>query len=89
MLARVKKFLSEELFLELSEQKTLITNLNLDKVHFLGTGIFRTRITTYGRKSKGRPVRDNRTLRMIAPIDTIIKKLNNAGIIKNGISAPR
>ena len=35
----IKKFLSEELKLELSEEKTLITNAH-DKAHFLGFDVF-------------------------------------------------
>lgn len=85
----VKNFLSTELHLELSESKTLITNLSLGKVSFLGTSIARARVNTYGRKSRNFLIRDNKTLRLTAPIDSVIKKLTAAGIIKNGKPIPR
>jgi hypothetical protein len=89
ILMKVKNFLSTELHLELSESKTLITSLSLGQVNFLGTSITRARVTTYGRKSRNFLIRDNKTLRLTAPIDSVIKKLTSAGIIKNGKPIPR
>jgi hypothetical protein len=46
ILEKIRIFLKEELRLELSQSKTLITNANEDKALFLGTNIFRTKVQT-------------------------------------------
>lgn len=89
ILAQVNKFLSEELQLTLSEAKTYITNLNYERAHFLGTVIKRSQVTTYGRRSRGFLIRDNKTLKLSAPIDAILNKLTKGEFIKGGKPYPK
>lgn len=85
---KVRNFLKER-GLTLSDTKTLITNINHEKAKFLGANIFRTSVTTYGRRNRGFLMRDNKTIKLTAPVDRVLKKLANAGFMEKGISAPK
>jgi group II intron reverse transcriptase/maturase len=88
ILSQIKSFLQEDLKLTLSDSKTLITNANDGKALFLGTHIFRSRhqvYTQYGNIKK----RAGREIRLEAPLKRIIKKLEEAGFIKNNLPVPR
>lgn len=88
LLETIKTFLSEELKLNLSESKTLITNANKGKALFLSTQIFRarhqslTRLRSFNRRA-------GREIRMMIPMDKITKKLRETNFMKNGIATPR
>jgi len=88
ILDKVRNFLKER-GLTLSDTKTLITNINHEKAKFLGANIFRTSVTTYGRRNRGFLMRDNKTIKLTAPVDRVLKKLANAGFMEKGISAPK
>jgi nicotine oxidoreductase len=89
ILAQVKEFLSKELILNLSESKTLITNLNHGRGTFLGTVFRRGQVTTFNRRSRGFLVRDNKTMKLSAPIDAIIRKLTTGGFLKENKPFPK
>jgi len=88
ILSKIKAFLKEELKLNLSESKTLITNANNGKALFLGTHVFRSRHQTYT-KYRGTLKRAGREIRLEAPMERIAKKLTEAGFIKDNVSTPR
>ncbi len=88
ILRRAKEFLLDELHLELSENKTLITNANKDKALFLGTEIFRTRHQNLTR-IKGITKRVGKEVRLEIPIERVLKKLKEAKFHVNGIPKPR
>jgi len=76
--------------LTLSETKTKITNLNTDKVLFLGTIIKRANEYSYSRSSHNNILkRNSKKIRMEAPIDRIVKKLHDADFMKNSKSCPK
>jgi group II intron reverse transcriptase/maturase len=88
LLSDIKTFLKEELKLNLSENKTLITNADREKALFLGTHVFRSRKQVYT-KYKSFIRRAGREIRLEAPISRISKKLNEAGFMNNDIATPR
>lgn len=85
----MRVFLKEELHLDLSEEKTVITSVNHGMAVFLGTNISRKSFTSFGRKKHGFAIRDNRTLSLTAPIDRVLKKLKTAGIITKDKASPK
>lgn len=88
-LNKIRSFLADELKLELSESKTLITHVGSQKARFLGVLIGRSRITRFTRVSSGQPIRNALRLRFEAPIDTITKKLTAANFIENNGAKPK
>lgn len=88
ILDKVRTFLLEELKLDLSDEKTKITNSRLERASFLSINIKKFKTLHY-RRVKGRPTRTAEALRMTAPIDKIVGKLKTSGFIKNGIPVPR
>lgn len=88
ILGEIKEFLKRDLKLDLSENKTLITNANSERALFLGTEIFRTRHQKFSRKL-GFPTRTSREVRLEAPLERIVKKLTEAKFVKNEIPLPR
>jgi hypothetical protein len=80
----VKKYLAEELKLELSLEKTVITNLGDNNVRFLGYEIAKTRNNTIIKKNtlgiKRRSA--NETIQLLVPSDVINEKLKP--FMKNG-----
>jgi len=88
-LEKIRSFLANELELDLSENKTLITHVGTQKALFLGVLIGRARITRFTRFSLGQPVRNALRLRFEAPIDVIKKKLSTAGFIEKSQPRPK
>lgn len=83
----IKTMLNESLLLELSMEKSKITNPRLEPALFLGTLIA---ISKHVSSTKGKNQRLKVSqLRMLAPMDRITKKLNTAGFVstkyKSGI----
>lgn len=83
----IKTMLNESLLLELSMEKSKITNPRLEPALFLGTLIA---ISKHVSSTKGKNQRLKVSqLRMLAPMDRIAKKLNTAGFLstkyKSGI----
>jgi hypothetical protein len=87
-----KKFLIEELNIELSEEKTQITNVTKDNVRFLGVDIKRNvseEAKVIQRVVKGRLIKsriNSTRLYFYMPVLHIMKKLSEAGFIKTYIS---
>lgn len=83
---RIKTFLEEELKLELSLEKTLITNLGDNRVRFLGYEISKTRDNTIIKENtlgiKRRSA--NETIQLLVPNDVINEKLKP--FMRNGMS---
>lgn len=89
ILAKVKECLTD-IGLTLRESKTKITNLNTSEVLFLGTIIKRARESSYSRPSHNLIMKINsKKLRLEAPIQRILKKLQDADFMKNNISCPK
>jgi group II intron reverse transcriptase/maturase len=88
LLLKIKKFLLEDLNLNLSEKKTLITNASKEKALFLGTHIFRSRHQIFSR-SMGFIKRIGKEVRLEAPIERATKKLRNAKFLIGDVTAPR
>lgn len=89
LLQSVKTFLNDTLKLELSVDKSKITNPRLEPALFLGTLIS---ISNHVSSTKGKNHQRFRVasqLRMLAPLDRIFKKLTVAGFMsakyKSGI----
>nr|UEX92783.1 hypothetical protein [Ophiocordyceps lanpingensis] len=85
---KVRQFLKNKLELELSEEKTLISNVNNDHVTFLSTRIKRFQKVSF-RRINGKLTRNVKGLRFMAPIDRIVKKLQTNGFLVNNMPAPR
>lgn len=88
LLNRIKAFLKENLRLNLSEQKTLITNAKVAKALFLGTRFGKSHHQSFN-KHHGFLRRNNPGMRMVAPLDRIMKKLSEAGLVKDKKPIPR
>lgn len=85
----MREFLRSRLKLELSVEKTHITNIRNDNATFLSTEIKRFEHQLYTRK-RGRLTRiTSDGLRFAAPIKNILKKLKNNGFLKKNKSVPR
>jgi hypothetical protein len=82
-------FLVEELKLEVSEDKTLITHVGTQKASFLGVLIGRSKITRFSRYSGGQHVRNAPRLRFEASISKITKKLTVANFLIENQSKPK
>lgn len=84
---KIATFLSDELNLELSLEKTLITNASKGKAHFLGTEIQRIssvkgEIKRY-KNTKGHSQRISTAATIMnAPISKIVEKLRDKGIVE-------
>ena len=89
ILGRVKDFLSTDLRLNLSETKTLITNIRKNAALFLGTEIARARIDTYAKRRRSFVSRNDKTLRLTAPMGRILKKLENSGFMQKDHASPK
>jgi len=89
ILEKIRNFLKEDLNLNLSESKTLLTNANEDKALFLGTEIFRLRHQSFSSSQFGYIKRNGREVRLESPKQRIVKKLTNIGFLKNNIPVPR
>lgn len=89
ILGRVKDFLSTNLQLNLSETKTLITNIRKNAALFLGTEVARARIDTYAKRRRSFISRNDKTLRLTAPMGRILKKLESSGFLQEGKASPK
>lgn len=83
ILEKIRIFCSEVLGLEVSEEKTKITNSYLDKIQFLGTYIRHAKIYLYTRGTNGVKKRVRRGLLLTAPMNRIKNKLRDVGFVKN------
>lgn len=81
ILGRINVFLKEELGLNLSLEKTLITNAQNDKAIFIGTTLGRGSHTTFSLSKSGHIKRNSKEIRLEAPLDRINKKLKEAGFL--------
>jgi hypothetical protein len=62
----------------------------MSKVLFLGTTIFRAREHSFARVNKvGILKKNNRQLRLTAPLNRIVNQLHMAGFMKDNISYPK
>ncbi|RKF63033.1 putative 91 kDa protein in cob intron [Erysiphe neolycopersici] len=83
ILDKIKIFLKQELNLELSDSKTLITNAKEGKARFLGTDIFRKSHQSFSSSQFGFIKRNGREVRLEAPKQRILKKLTSVGFVEN------
>ncbi len=90
VLAKVKTFLKDDLYLELNDEKTLVTDVKKKRAHFLGAEIRSlTSRTHHGKKTTRNYAGGKRKVRVpsgkmiiLAPIEKIVKKLEDQGICK-------
>ena len=78
-----------EIGLTLSKEKTKITNINKDKVLFLGTLISRSHHRRFTMMKIGTSRRLGLGIRLEAPLDRVRQKLSAAGFIKEGNPYPK
>lgn len=78
-LKSIREYLKETLKLDLSLEKTLVTNPRTDSALFLGTQIKISNHTYFNRGKNGQRLRSVSQLVMIAPLERIYKKLESAG----------
>ena len=90
ILSEITRFCNE-IGLTVNKDKTKITNLNKDRAFFLGTNIFRSRVTKKGpnKQLDSSTQRYNRQLRLTAPLDNIRNKLRQAGFLLGKKPTPR
>lgn len=88
LLEKIKTFLKEELKLNLSENKTLITNADKGKALFLGTNIYRSRHQVFN-KSVGFAKRIGKEIRLVVPLERAINKLRSAKFLVRDVPSPR
>jgi len=88
ILDKVSKLCSD-INLDVSENKTKITNINSSKALFLGTLISRSHHTKYFINYRNISQRGSLKLRLEVPINRVLDKLTNVGFIKSGKSHPR
>jgi len=85
----IKTMLNESLLLELSMEKSKITNPRLEPALFLGTLIAISKHVSSTKGKNHQRLKVVSQLRMLAPMDRITKKLNTAGFVstkyKSGI----
>lgn len=87
---RIKVFLKDELFLELSEMKTKITNSSKEQAMFLSVGLKRGNHDSFSLKDNDNVLTRNvKNIRMTAPIDKVTKKLTNNGFMKDNAPYPK
>lgn len=89
ILDEVRNCLSD-MGLTLSDTKTKVTNINTSRALFLGTNIKRASKYSFSRAShNGILKRNAKNIRMEAPIERIISKLEDAGFIKQNSPNPK
>ena len=79
ILANIRAFLKEELKLELSLEKTLVTRPKREIALFLGTQVRISNHTYFSTGKHGQRHRAVSQLILTAPLDRIYKKLEQAG----------
>lgn len=75
--------------LDINDSKTKITNLNKDKVVFLGTNIFRSKHVKYFAKSSPSKQRQNLQLQFHVSTDRIRSKLASISMLSGNVPKPR
>lgn len=89
LLSKITAF-CEGIGLKISPDKTKITNLLRDKALFLGVELSRSNVMKFTKIPRtSQTKRLGLRLRMTAPLNRVIKKLTEAGFIKNQQSAPK
>lgn len=89
ILEKVENFLRDDLKLEMSKEKTHVTNIKYEKARFLSTEITKFDHVKFMRRN-GRLTRvTSDVLRLTAPMKTILKKLRSNGFLKENKPAPR
>jgi hypothetical protein len=81
ILDKTNLFLKNELELNLSLEKTLITNAQKDKATFLGTTIGRSRHASFSLSKSGHLKRNSKEIRLEASFDRVNKKLKESGFL--------
>lgn len=81
--------LCDKIGLKLSDEKTKITSISKEKVLFLGTHIFRSRVWAQVRMPGGGIRRQGLGLIFEAPLQRVIKKLTSNGFLKEGKPVPK
>lgn len=81
ILEKIRIFLKKELSLDLSINKTFITNANLDKARFLGTDILRRTHLSFFSSQFGFNKINGKEIRLEAPKKIIFKKLADVGFL--------
>lgn len=91
LLLDVKDFLNKELELDLSMEKTKITDPTSESALFLGTEITISSHVYSAKGKHGHHLRVPSQIRLLAPMNRIYKKLNAAGLIniQSGRGIPR
>lgn len=80
----------KEMGLKLNEDKTRITNINEDKILFLGTHIRRAKRRTYSKVKKTSAIKRNPLrLRLEAPLERVDKKLQEAQFLREDKPHPK
>jgi hypothetical protein len=87
LLGKIREFLRTDLKLNLSDDKTLITNVKNEFSIFLSTKIKRRDHGTFHRV-KGYLVRNNKEIRLTAPIEKVTKKLSQNNFIDKNEPSP-
>lgn len=90
LLNKITLFLKEELNLNLSAEKTLITNANKGKAYFIGTWI-RNSTPPHQSFKRSLVIRQSTpiSIRLEAPLDKISQKLREAKILDGIVPVPR
>jgi group II intron reverse transcriptase/maturase len=91
LLAQIKEFLKLELNLDLSDEKSKITNPRTDRALFLGTLIGISSHKYYYDGKSGTRLRSASQIRMLAPLDRIYEKLSQVNLMdrKNMKGSPK
>lgn len=75
--------------LDINDSKTKITNLNKDKVVFLGTNVFRSKHVKYSAKSSSSKQRLNLQLQLHVSTDKIRSKLADISMLSGNTPMPK
>jgi hypothetical protein len=75
----IRKFLKDELNLDLSQEKTLLTRPRKEKALFLGTQVRISKHVYINKGKNGQRQKAVSQLIITAPLDRIYKKLEEAG----------
>lgn len=87
---KIGKFSWDILMLRINEKKTKISNLNKDKILFLGTLIFRARHQKYHRYGKNKVKRRSvKRIQFHVPMERIKSKLTSGGFWRNNKPYPK
>lgn len=88
LVSRLETFISKELGLVLSKEKTKITNANSELAKFLSVNVGRKVHRTFT-NNKGIIRRNVNNLRLAAPLQSIIQKLTANGFLKENTPYPK